>query len=286
MLLVALGGALLLDSCSNMTLLHSAGTIGSAEQTIIYVSGGVMLLVIIPVIVMAFVFSRRYRAANKKAKYDPDWEESNKLEAIIWIVPVVIVAFLGIMSGIYSHRLNPARSIKASSPAIKVEVVALDWKWLFIYPQQDIATVNKIEFPAHVPVHFYITSATVMNNFFIPRLGSMIMTMPGMRAQLNLEAKQPGTYHGMSAQFSGGGFSGMKFKAVALKNERQFNAWVNEVRHKGSALTKTAYKKLAKHSRYASVSYYSAVTPHLFRSIIAKYSPNAPLASVSTQAGS
>ena len=286
LVLVALGGSLLLDSCSNVVLLHSEGTIGAQEGTIIYVSAGVMLLVVIPVIVMAIVFARRYRIANKKARFDPKWEGSKKLEAVIWIVPVAIVAFLGAMSWIYSHSLNPYKPIKAASAPVKIEVVALDWKWLFIYPQQGIATVNRIEFPAHVPVHFYITSATVMNSFFIPRLGSQIMTMPGGQTQLNLEAKAPGTYHGLSSNFSGAGFSGMAFKAVALKNERQFKGWVDKVRHSGKALTRAAYHKLAKPSRYVPATYYSAVAPHLFHSIIAKYMPNASLASVSTHAGS
>lgn len=284
--LVALGGSLILDSCSNVVLLHSQGTIGSQEETIIYVSAGVMLLVVIPVIVMAIVFSRRYRAGNAKAKVDPKWEGSKRLEAVIWIVPVVIVAFLAAISWIYSHSLNPYTPIRSASRPVKVEVVALDWKWLFIYPRQGIATVNKVEFPAHVPVHFYITSATVMNSFFIPRLGSQIMTMPGGQTQLNLEAKAPGTYHGLSSNFSGAGFSGMAFKAVALKNEGRFKEWVDLVRHSGKALTQRAYRKLARHSRYVPVTYYSSVEPKLFHSIIVKNMPNASLASVSTHAGS
>lgn len=286
LILVALSGSLLLDGCSNMILLHSAGTIGSQEQTIIYVSAAVMLLVVLPVIVMAIVFARRYRISNTKAKYDPSWEESGKLEALIWIVPSLIVVFLGAISWIYAHRLNPYKPIAAATPPVKVEVVALDWKWLFIYPNQGIATVNRVEFPAHVPVHFYITSATVMNSFFIPRLGSQIMTMPGGQTQLNLEAKAPGSYHGLSSNFSGAGFSGMDFKAVALKNEHQFTDWVSKVKSSGKALSKAAYRKLAKPSRYVRARYYATVAPNLFHSIIENHTSHASLASAKAHARS
>lgn len=269
-----------------MVLFHPKGSIGSSDEMLIIVPAVLMLLVIIPVIIMAIVFARRYRASNKKAKYAPEWEHSKRIEAVVWAVPALIVAVLSVLAWIYSHNLDPYRALKSNAKPVTIEVVSLDWKWLFIYPDQHIATVNKIEFPTNVPVHFYITSETVMNSFFIPQLGSQIMSMPGMQTQLNLMANHPGTYHGISANFSGRGFSGMTFKAVATKTVGDFKSWVQKVKQSPRKLDHAAYEALKKPSENNAVTYYSSVEPKLFHGIIAKYMANAPLKAASTGAGS
>lgn len=274
--LVAAGGLALLNSCSSMVLFNEKGPVGHTEQSLIITASILMLIVVVPVMVMAVVFARRYRASNKKATYAPEWSHSKAIELVVWIIPGIIVAILSVLVWIYSHTLNPYRPLAVDAKPVEIEVVSLDWKWLFIYPQQDIATVNEIAFPVNTPVHFYITSATVMNSFFIPQLGSQIMSMPGMQTQLYLQASKPGTYEGISAQYSGAGFSGMTFKAVATKNEQDFQSWIASAKQSGKALDAAAYAQLAKPSRYNPVEYYSSVTPTLFHSIIMKNMDSAP----------
>lgn len=272
--LTALSPVLLLSGCSSLVLFHPKGQIGSDEKSLIITAAILMLIVVVPVIIMAIVFARRYRASNTKAKYTPEWEHSRAIEIVVWAVPIVIVAVLGTLAWVWSHRLDPYHPIASEDSSINIQVVSMDWKWLFIYPKQGIATVNEIKFPANVPVHFYITSEAVMNSFFIPQLGSQIMSMPGMQTQLYLEADRPGDYRGISANYSGAGFSGMSFKAVATRTDAQFRDWVEMVKASPKRLDESAYEELAKPSRYVPVEYFSSVKPNLFHDIIMKYAAN------------
>lgn len=256
----------LLSGC-HYALLDPAGPIGKDELGIIYLATGLMLLVVVPVIVMTLAFAWRYRASNRAATYSPDWVHSGKIEAVIWLVPCVIVGILGYVTWTSSHRLDPYRPIASATKPIRVDVASLDWKWLFIYPDLGIASVNELAFPVGTPVRFHLTSSTVMNSFFIPQLGSQIYTMSGMQTKLSLLADRAGTYRGISANFSGDGFSHMDFAARAM-SAKDFAAWVKKVRSSHKALTLAAYRKLAKPSENVPVQHYATVAPTLYHDIL------------------
>jgi cytochrome o ubiquinol oxidase subunit 2 len=234
--------ASLLNGCDN-ALLNPKGQVGLDERNLIITSTLLMLIVVIPVIFMSFWFAWKYRASNKLATYTPDWEHSTKIEIVLWAVPCIIILALSIITWNSSHDLNPSKPIDSQEKPIVIDVVAMDWKWLFIYPEQGIATVNEIAFPVNVPVEFHITSATVMNSFFIPQLGSQIYAMGGMDNKLNLIANQTGTFPGISANYSGAGFAGMKFNAV-VGSKDDFTAWVNKVKQSPKSLDFAAYHAL------------------------------------------
>jgi cytochrome o ubiquinol oxidase subunit II len=223
---------------------------------------------VVPVIALILIFAWRYRASNETADYRPDWAHSNSIEAVVWLIPCVIVAALGVIAWRSSHTLDPYRPLDSTVKPLRIEVVALDWKWLFIYPDQKVATVNQVAFPANVPVEFHITSATVMNAFFIPQLGSQIYAMARMQTQLHLLANEPGTYQGLSSNYSGDGFSGMTFKAIALP-QPGFDAWLAKVKASQQTLGTSAYERLAKASENNPVAYYSQVQSNLFADIVA-----------------
>jgi cytochrome o ubiquinol oxidase subunit 2 len=220
------------------------------------------------------LFSRKYRASNTKAPYTPKWSYSAKIDLVIWLVPIAIVTCLGILAWTQTHRLNPYTPITPGTDPVRVEVVSLDWKWLFIYPDHHIATVNELVFPARVPLSFSITSDTVMTSFFIPQLGSQIYAMAGMRTRLNLLADEPGVYLGQNQQFSGRGFSYMNFNAIALPRE-QFEAWVQKTKQSSNKLDLARYEEVAKPSVRYPVTYFSSVLPGLFDHILRKYMPMA-----------
>lgn len=226
--LLPLLGTLLLGGC-NMTLLNPTGQVGLEQKNLIITATLLMLLVVVPVIVMTFLFAWKYRASNTKATYTPKWNHSTKIEIAVWTVPVLIIIALGYITYKSTHELDPYRPIESDVKPVTIEVVALDWKWLFIYPEQGIATVNKIVFPAHTPINFKITSDAVMNSFFIPGLGGQIYAMAGMQTKLHLIADRNAEMEGISANYSGAGFTGMKFKAIATSQE-DFDAWVSEVK--------------------------------------------------------
>jgi len=269
--MLSVGVVVLLSGCSSLTVLNPKGQVGADERNLILTAGALMLIVVIPVIVMTFLFAWKFRESNKKAKYSPEWAHSKKIEAVVWIVPGVIVLALAILAWTTSHSLDPFKPLAAKAKPIKIEVVSLDWKWLFIYPDQHIATVNQITFPTNVPVDFYLTSGSVMNAFFIPQLGSQIYTMAGMETQLHLIANKAGTYDGISANFSGRGFSGMTFAAIAT-SEMQFNDWVDKIKQSPKKLDLYGYDELAEPSQNNPVEYFSSVKPHLFDAIIDRYS--------------
>ena len=245
------------------------GPVGLAERDILFRAFLIMLVVIIPVFAMAFWFAWRYRATNKQARYEPDWM-SNRIDAVAWIVPSVIVIAIAYHVWTSTHALDPYKPLETAGKPLEVQVVAQDWKWLFIYPEQGIATVNEIAFPSGAPLTLRITSDTVMNALIIPALGGQIYAMAGMQTQLNLLADEPGTFVGRNTQYSGDGFADQHFTARAL-SEADFEAWVAAAKQAGDALDATAYTALAKPSSKHPVTYYSSVEPDLFVSIIEKY---------------
>ena len=256
-----------LASCGE-GVLAPHGPIGGAECTILYDATAIMLAVVIPVILLTLGFAWWFRAGNTRARHLPNWEYSGPIEMIVWSIPALVIVFLGGIAWIGSHELDPPRPIESATAPLDVDVVSLDWKWLFIYPNEGVASVNRIVVPVGRPVRFRLTSATVMNSFFVPQLGSQIYTMPGMTTGLNLRADQAGTYQGFSAQFSGDGFSDMRFEVVALPAD-QFAGWVESTKAQGRTLDPAAYATLAQPSKAVAPATYASVAGGLFETITA-----------------
>ncbi len=236
-----------------------------------------MLIVVVPVIVMTLWFAWRFRASNDNAIYTPEWSYSAKLDAVIWAIPVMIVAGVGYHAWVFTHSLDPYKPIPSPEKTLEVRAIAQDWKWLFLYPQQNIAVVNELVFPAGAPLRIEITSDTVMNSFFIPGLGGQIYAMAGMRTELNLLSYEPGEFLGRNVQYSGAGFSDQLFKARAV-NREDFDAWVEKVRTSPDALDLATYEQLVKPSEAHPVTYYASYAPGLFAATISKYNPFGTLA--------
>ena len=262
----ALISAATLGGCSE-GVLDPKGPIAAAERLLLINSTAIMLVVVIPVIVATLAFAWWYRASNARAKRSPAEDYEGRIEFVVWSIPALIVILLSGVIWIGSHELDPRAPISAKGDPLRVDVVALDWKWLFIYPDQRIAAVNELVIPAGTPIDFRLTSATVMNSFFIPQLGSQIYTMGGMTTRLNLLADAPGEYPGFSAMFSGDGFSDMRFIAKAVP-AGDFEAWVKQARGAGSALDDAGYAALAKPSKAVPPATYRSVAPDLFERII------------------
>lgn len=261
----------LLTSGCDRGILNPVGPVGSAEKTILINSTAIMLAIIIPTIIATLVVAWWFRASNKKAQYRPDWEYSGAVEMVVWSIPALTVLLLGGIAWIGSHDLDPAKPLPAKGDPLNVEVVSLDWKWLFIYPDQGIATVNQLVVPAGVPVSYRLTSATVWNSFFVPQFGTMIYTMPRMTTRLNLQADKAGVYDGLSSHYSGDGFSGMRFKVHAVPPQ-QFAAWAASA-HSGPPLDAATYDQLQKPSSYVKPFTYGSVAPDLFDAIVANRAP-------------
>ncbi|MFZ2832042.1 MAG: ubiquinol oxidase subunit II [Minisyncoccia bacterium] len=254
----------------NMGVFNPKGTIALAEMNLITTTVYLMLVVVIPVFLLLGAFLWRYRAGNTKAKYRPDWQSNTILEVIWWTIPIIIIGIIGRMTWVSSHDLDPYKPIVSSVPPITIEVVALDWKWLFIYPEQNIATVNFVQFPKGTPVNFKITADAPMNSFWIPQLAGQIYAMPGMNTSLHVLATEVGNYLGMSSNYSGAGFSGMKFVARA-SSQQEFDEWVRTVRQSPDTLNMDVYTSLAKKSKNNPVAYYSSVVTDLYGKIIMKF---------------
>ena len=261
-----LAAPLALTAC-HAALLDPKGPIGHANRTILLDSLAIMLAIVIPTIVATFAFAWWFRASNRKSRYLPDWEFSGSIELVVWAIPLMTILLLGGVTWISSYDLDPAKPIEGKGPALDVQVVSLDWKWLFIYPEQRVASVNELVVPAGRPLHFSLTSSSVMNAFFVPQLGSMIYTMNGMATQLWLHADDPGTYRGMSAHYSGEGFSDMHFDVKAV-TPAQFAAWVNRTRDVGPQLDGDRYEALTKQSIKDPVSVFGLVDIDLFDRIV------------------
>lgn len=268
----AVGTAALVAACepARASVLDPRGPVALAERDLMSTAFLVMLIVVVPVLVMAAMFAWRYRSTNARARYAPDWAYSGSIDAVIWLVPALIVITLAWLVWSTTHRLDPYRRLDPALRALEVEVVAQDWKWLFIYPEQRIAVVNQLVFPSATPLSLRITSDTVMSSFFIPALGGQIYAMAGMQTRLNLLADQPGRFTGRNTQYSGAGFSDQHFQAAAV-SPAEFDAWLARVRESPSTLNAEAYRALAVPSRGHPVTYYAAVEAGLFDTIIAKY---------------
>lgn len=261
-----LASCLALASCGEGPL-DPQGPVGQAERIILGDATVIMLAVGIPVILLSLAFAWWFRAGNRRATYRPDWEYSGRIELIIWAIPALVILFLGGIAWIGSHDLDPPKSLDSKVAALEVEVVSLDWRWLFIYPDQHVATVNYVVVPTGVPVHFRLTSTSVMNSFFIPQLGSQIYTMPGMTTQLNLQADRSGSYPGISAQFSGPGFSDMRF-TVRAESGDAFAAWVAQAREQGAVLNGAVFAELVRPTRDGGELTYGSVTQDPFDPIV------------------
>jgi len=259
--------AVLVASCQQAGVLDPQGPIAAQELLLLINSTAIMLVVVIPVVLATLAFAWWYRSSNLRASRSLDDSYEGRLEFVLWSIPALIVILLGGVIWIGSHQLDPRAPIPANGEPLRVDVVALDWKWLFIYPDQRIAAVNQLVIPSGTPVRFRLTSATVMNSFFIPQLGSQIYTMGGMTTHLNLLADKPGEYPGFSANFSGDGFAEMRFIAKAVP-AGDFNSWVTQVRGGGSALDDAGYAALAKPSRAVPPGTYRSVEPNMFERII------------------
>ena len=263
-----------LAGCSG-GVLDPQGPIGAANATILLNALGIMLAIVVPTIVGALAFAWWFRASNPRARYLPEWVYSGRIELIVWSIPLLVILFLGGVIWIGSHQLDPYRPIDSQAKATEIQVVSLDWKWLFIYPDQGIASVNELVVPAGLPVHFSLTSASVMNMFFVPQLGSMIATMNGMVTQLYLQADRPGDFYGQSAQFSGDGFSDMHFVLRAVPADA-FEQWVATARQSASALDRAGYIALSKQSRNVAPLRYGTVDPNLFQAVASQDIPPGP----------
>jgi cytochrome o ubiquinol oxidase subunit 2 len=261
------GAAILLASCKPGGVLEPQGPIASAERLLLINSTAIMLVVVIPVIVATLAFAWWYRASNTHATRSLDESYEGRVEFVVWSIPALTVILLGGVIWIGSHQLDPRAPIPGKSDPMHVDVVALDWKWLFIYPDQGVATVNQLVIPAGTPVEFRLTSATVMNSFFVPQLGSQIYAMGGMTTHLSLLANDPGDYPGLSANFSGDGFSWMRFVVKSVP-AGDFNAWLEQARGTGSGLDDASYAELAKPSQDVAPVTYRSVEPKLFERIL------------------
>jgi cytochrome o ubiquinol oxidase subunit 2 len=266
--------ALLLAGCQ-AAVLDPRGPIGRAEKIILVDSLAIMLAIVVPTIIATLAFAWWFRAGNKRARYLADWSFSGRVELVVWSIPIMVILLLGGVTWISAHDLDPARPIASERKAVEIQVVSLDWKWLFIYPESGVATVNELVVPAGVPLHFTLTSASVMNAFFVPQLGSMIYTMNGMQTELHLHADDPGTYLGLSAHYSGDGFSDMRFPVRALPAD-QFVAWTTATRGTGRALDAVSYAALARQSINDPPGAYGAVQDGLFAMIVSQALPPAP----------
>lgn len=274
-LLLALASLALLAGCDTV-LLNPSGDIAAQQGRLIVVSTVLMLLIIVPVIVLTLLFAWRYRASNKAATYAPDWDHSTQLELVIWAAPLLIIIALGAVTWISTHTLDPYRPLQRidaqrpvapDTPTLTVEVVALDWKWLFIYPEQGIATVNELAAPVDVPIRFKITSSSVMNSFYIPALAGQIYAMPGMQTKLNAVINHAGEFEGFSANYSGAGFSDMRFRFRGV-DDKGFGDWVQGAIRKGSTLGREEYLVLERPSEREAVRYFRDIPSDLFGAIL------------------
>ncbi|MDB5187751.1 MAG: Ubiquinol oxidase subunit 2 [Candidatus Kaiserbacteria bacterium] len=254
----------------SLGILQPNGVIALQERSLIIISVVLMLLVVVPVVGLSYVIAWRYRAENTSAKYSPEWSHSVLLETVWWMIPIFIICLLAAITWVSSKELDPYRQIIDENPTMTIEVVALNWKWLFIYPKEGIATLNFVEFPKDTPVRFVITADAPMNSFWIPRLGGQIYAMPGMQTQLNLSADTIGDYRGSSANFSGNGFSDMTFVARAVSSE-DYATWVTAVQNSDNSLTSSTYEALVKPSESEKIHFYSQVPSGLYDTIIMKY---------------
>lgn len=266
---VVISGALLYFYADRIAMLNPKGWVAEQQRDLMWIATWLMLLVVIPVFIMTGWISWKYRASNKKAKYTPDWDNSYLAEAVWWGFPFAIIIILSVVTFKSSHALDPYKPLISDKPPLRVQVVALQWKWLFIYPEQQIASVNLLQIPEKTPISFEITADAPMNSFWIPELGGQIYAMSGMRTRLHLIADHPGEYAGSSANLSGVGFSGMRFVTRA-SSQNEFEEWVKKAQGSGDGLDEKSYAQLAIPSEYNPVATFTLKDPKLFETILMK----------------
>ena len=259
-------------STHNIPVLNPDGMIGLKERKLLITASLLMLIVVIPVFIFTFAFAWKYRENNEKSRHEPDWEHNYIAEYCWWGVPLVIIFILAIITWKSSHELNPFKPIDSNKKPLTIQAVALQWKWLFIYPEQGIAVVNFLQFPEKTPLNFEITADAPMNSFWIPQLGGQIYAMPAMRSKLHLIASTTGIFKGRSANISGTGFAGMYFNAKS-STEEEFDQWVNSVRRSPQSIGFDKYNELVKPTEYVPVTYYRLGQNDLFDQILMKYLP-------------
>ena len=256
-------------------LMDPAGPVGAAEKQILLDSLAIMLAIVVPTITATLAFAWWFRAGNVRAQRLPNWAYSGRIELVTWAVPLLTITLLGGVAWISSHALDPGTPLASDKPTLNVQVVSLDWKWLFIYPDEHVASVNEVVVPAGAPVRFSITSGSVMNAFFVPQLGSQIYSMNGMSTTLHLQADHPGTYDGRSYHFSGDGFSDMAFSVRAVSAE-EFSTWIDHARQDGPTLDRAGYAQLAKQSSKLKPFTYRQAEPGLYDAIVTQDVPPGP----------
>lgn len=261
--------SLLVSGCK-LELLSPKGSVGEQEKSLILIALFVMLMVVIPVIFLTLWFAWRYRETNTRAQYAPKWAHSTKIEVVVWGIPCVIVACLAVLIWDTTHKLDPYRPLASQVRPVEVDVIALNWKWLFVYPEYGVASLNQLAIPVGTPVNFRITAESMMNSFFIPQLGSMVYAMAGMQTRLHLIADEPGVYLGQSAAYSGAGFSDMHFKTLATSRE-EFDAWIRNAQASAHTLDLKTYRALERPSSKDPVTLYASVAPKLFDQVVDKY---------------
>lgn len=257
-------------STHDLSVLQPEGAVGEKQRDLIIIATALCLLVIVPVFLMTFGIAWKYRASNTKAQYQPDWDHSKVFETIWWGIPIAIILILGVITWQSSHALDPYRPLESNVKPVKVQVIALQWKWLFIYPEEGIATVNYLQIPEKTPINFEITADAPMNAFWIPKLGSQVYAMAGMTTKLHLIANNVGDYQGSSANISGEGFSDMNFKVKAT-SRTDFDGWVNSIRGKDESLMQQTYDSLAKPTVLAEPRTYSLHETDLYDRVVMKY---------------
>lgn len=255
----------------SMPLVDTKGFIGNSQRDLLYFATLIMLIVVVPVFVLVAFISWRYREGNKKAKYLPEWAGNKWLELVWWGVPIIIILVLSVITWRSSHSLDPYKPLDQAKTPLKVQVVALQWKWLFIYPEADVAAVGEMAMPVNTPVEFTITSDAPMNSFWIPQLGGQIYAMSGMSTKLHLDANEPGDYRGVSANLSGEGHASMTFTAKA-RTDKEYAEWIANIHRTGEPLDTVQYEKLRLPSKHDGVKYYHLTTPNLYDSIVQRYS--------------
>jgi cytochrome o ubiquinol oxidase subunit 2 len=248
-------------------VLNPSGDVALQQRDLLVRSTVLMLLIIVPVMALTVLFAWRYRASNRKARYEPDWHHSTRLELVIWAAPLLIIICLGALTWLGTHLLDPYRPLEREQKPLEVDVVALDWKWLFIYPEYGIATVNELAIPVKRPVAMRITASTVMNSLYIPDLAGQVYAMPGMETRLHGVLNKPGASQGFSANYSGAGFSGMRFTVHSVE-DAAFGKWVQKARASASNLTRENYLQLEKHSENVPPRYYAGVDARLYHDIV------------------
>jgi cytochrome o ubiquinol oxidase subunit 2 len=268
-ILLLVGCALLLSGCQ-LSLLDPKGVIAAAEKKLLIESILLMLIVVIPVVIMSFLIPWHYRESNTKAAYRPDWYHSTIMEIIWWGIPCVIIGILGWMTWVYTHKLDPYRSLAADKDTEIVEAIAMDWKWMFIYPQYHVATINYLEIPVNKPVRFFISSDGPMNSLEMPQIAGQIYAMTGMQTKLNVIATSIGEYRGLSTNYSGNGFAGMSFP-VHIVSQADYQTWIKSVEKSPNHLTLDAYEQIAKPSENNPAQFFSNAAPGLFTHSIVKF---------------